>query len=232
MNPMQMKWLISIVSRGKGEELAKLYAKSQIGAHLIVQGRGTASSDILHYLGLGSPEKDILLSLSPADLLAHKLPRLRELPIFSRAGHGIAFTIPLSGISLAAVRSIQADILLPDYSKEEPVMSQEITHDLIIAVVDDDNTDIVFDAAKAAGCRGGTIARAREVFPQEARKIFGITIQPEKDLVMILVPRADKQAILKAICNKILAETGEHGLVFSLPVSDVVGLKKPAPTEI
>ena len=56
MNPMQMKWLISIVSRGKGEELAKLYAKSQIGAHLIVQGRGTASSDILHYLGLGSPE--------------------------------------------------------------------------------------------------------------------------------------------------------------------------------
>ena len=32
MNPMQMKWLISIVSRGKGEELAKLYAKSQIGA--------------------------------------------------------------------------------------------------------------------------------------------------------------------------------------------------------
>ena len=140
MNPMQMKWLISIVSRGKGEELAKLYAKSQIGAHLIVQGRGTASSDILHYLGLGSPEKDILLSLSPADLLAHKLPRVRELPVFSRAGHGIAFTIPLSGISLAAVRSIQADILLPDYSKEEPVMSQEITHDLIIAVVDDDNT--------------------------------------------------------------------------------------------
>ena len=61
---------------------------------------------------------------------------------------------------------------------------------------------------------------------------MGITIQPEKDLVMILVPRADKQAILKAICNKILAETGEHGLVFSLPVSDVVGLKKPTPTEI
>ena len=94
--------------------------------------------------------------------------------------------------------------------------------------MDSDNSDIVFDAAKEAGCRGGTIVRAREVATEEARKIFGLTILPEKEIVMIVVSRAEKQAILKAICNKILSETGEHGVVFSLPVADVVGLaEKP-----
>ena len=60
-------------------------------------------------------------------------------------------------------------------------MSQEITHrTLIIAVVDDDNTDIVFDAAKAAGCRGGTIARAREVFPQKPARFSASPFSPKR----------------------------------------------------
>ena len=39
-------------------------------------------------------------------------------------------------------------------------MQNSIDYDLIVAVVDSDNSDIVFDAAKEAGCRGGTIVRA------------------------------------------------------------------------
>ena len=41
---------------------------------------------------------------------------------------------------------------------------------------------------------------------------------------MILVPRQDKQAILKAICNKVLQSTGEYVTAFALPVTDVMGL--------
>lgn len=221
---MQMKWLVTILDRGRGNTVADICNHHNVLVQLIAQGRGTASSDIKMYLGLGEPEKDIVLSLAPYTVIRRLLPALRDKLQFSRAGHGIAFTIPLSGISLAASQRAVLPQTIAEPNKEDATMSTDITHDLIITVVDSDNTDIVFDAAKEAGCRGGTIAKAREVCSDEVRKVFGITIQPEKEIVMILVPRADKQAILKAICNKILSETGERGMAFSLPVADVVGL--------
>ena len=55
-------------------------------------------------------------------------------------------------------------------------------------------------------------------------KILGITIQPEKDVVLILTAAAQKQSIMKAICNEAFARTGERGIAFSVPVSDVTGL--------
>ena len=220
---LNLKWLISIVPRGRGNAVAQICNENHIAVQLLAQARGTASSDIQLVLGLGEPGKDMVMSLVPGAVLPRLLPALREQLEFSKAGHGIAFTIPLSGISVAASRratelSAHLDI------KEDTAMQNSIDHDLIVAVVDSDNSDIVFDAAKEAGCRGGTIVRAREVATEEARKIFGLTILPEKEIVMIVVSRAEKQAILKAICNKILSETGEHGVVFSLPVADVVGL--------
>ena len=193
---LNLKWLISIVPRGRGNAVAQICNENHIAVQLLAQARGTASSDIQLVLGLGEPGKDMVMSLVPGAVLPRLLPALREQLEFSKAGHGIAFTIPLSGISVAASRR-----------------ATELSAHLDI---------------KEAGCRGGTIVRAREVATEEARKIFGLTILPEKEIVMIVVSRAEKQAILKAICNKILSETGEHGVVFSLPVADVVGLaEKP-----
>lgn len=225
---LNLKWLISIVPRGRGNAVARVCNENHIAIQLISPARGTASSDIQLVLGLGEPEKDIVMSLVPGTILPRLLPALQEQLEFSKAGHGIAFTIPLSGISVAASRRATELSAHLEPKEEDTAMQNSIDHDLVVAVVDSDNSDIVFDAAREAGCRGGTIAKAREVASEEARKIFGLTILPEKEIVMIVVSRAEKQRILKAICNKILSETGEHGVVFSLPVSDVVGLaEKP-----
>ena len=72
--------------------------------------------------------------------------------------------------------------------------------------------------------RGGTVARARGLSSEEAEKFLHITIQPEKDVVLILTAAAQKQSIMKAICNEAFARTGERGIAFSVPVSDVTGL--------
>ena len=82
----------------------------------------------------------------------------------------------------------------------------------------------VMAAAKPAGARGGTVARARGLSSEEAEKFLHITIQPEKDVVLILTAAAQKQSIMKAICNEAFARTGERGIAFSVPVSDVTGL--------
>ena len=59
---------------------------------------------------------------------------------------------------------------------------------------------------------------------EEASRFFHITIQPEKEVVLILTPAAQKQAIMKAVCSEVFARTGERGVAFSVPVNDVTGL--------
>jgi len=51
-----------------------------------------------------------------------------------------------------------------------------------------------------------------------------LTLSSEKEILLILVPFTDKQAVLKSICETVLKETGEHAIAFSLPVDEVAGL--------
>lgn len=221
---MTIKLLITIVARGLAQNVADVLTEHGLSVQFIAQGRGTASSEIRHMLGIGSPEKDVVITLAPQSRLIKALPQLTSRLHLPQAGHGIAFAIPLTSISAGTLSHVTADLPESDANKEDASMHKEPTHDLIIAVVGSEESDLAFDAAKEAGCRGGTILKARQVSAEEARKIFGITIQPEKEILLILVPTQDKQAILKAICNKLLQATGEHVTAFALPVTDVMGL--------
>ncbi len=62
--PEQLSLIMSIVERGSGGKLVKLYQKNQVFAHVRFEGLGTATSEILDILGLGGSEKDIILSMA------------------------------------------------------------------------------------------------------------------------------------------------------------------------
>ena len=96
--------------------------------------------------------------------------------------------------------------------------------ELIVTIVNRGFSDNVMDAAKAAGARGGTILHARGTGIHEEAKFFGISIQPEKDMVMILVKQPDRDAIMHAISVGAGLNTEGRGLTFSLPVTDVAGI--------
>ena len=72
--------------------------------------------------------------------------------------------------------------------------------ELVITIVNRGFADEVMDAAKAAGATGGTVLYGRGTGIHEAEKFFGITIQPEKEVVLILTPLKTRNAIMKAIC--------------------------------
>ena len=85
-------------------------------------------------------------------------------------------------------------------------------------------SDTVMDAAKDAGARGGTVLNARGTANKEAESFFHIAIQPEKEVVMILVPLNVKDAVLHALYEKAGLDTMGQGIAFALPVDNVVGL--------
>lgn len=104
-------------------------------------------------------------------------------------------------------------------------------HEVIFCIVNAGFSDAVMDAAKAFGAGGGTVIRARGTANSEAEKLFNIVVQPEKELVMILVERAIRDDILHAIYREVGLNTPGQGIAFSLPVDQVVGLSTPVKKE-
>lgn len=100
----------------------------------------------------------------------------------------------------------------------------EKKYEMILCVVNAGFSGNVMEVAKAEGAGGGTVLHARGTANQEAEQFFHISIQPEKDIVMMVVPAAIKDKVLRAIYEKTGLETEGQGIAFSMPVSKAVGL--------
>lgn len=97
-------------------------------------------------------------------------------------------------------------------------------HEVIMCIVNSGFSETVMDAARELGARGGTVIRGRGTANAEAEKLYGIAIQPEKEIVMILVDTSIKNDILHALYKSVGLQTPGQGIAFALPVEDVVGL--------
>ena len=101
--------------------------------------------------------------------------------------------------------------------------------EVILCIVNTGFAEAAMDAARKLGARGGTILNGRGTASKEAEKMFNITIQPEKEIVMILVTSDIKDGILKGLYDAVGVSTPGQGIAFTLPVEDVVGIGS-APT--
>ena len=94
-----MKVILSIVERGQGAAMLKLYRKRQVPIHIQCAGKGTATSEIMDILGLGSSEKDVLLSFAAASAAKKLLHDLDNELRGHTGGAGIVVSIPVSGLN-------------------------------------------------------------------------------------------------------------------------------------
>ena len=109
-------------------------------------------------------------------------------------------------------------------------MDKKFTHEAIFCIVNSGYSEAVMDSAKKVGASGGTVLNARGTANKEAESFFGITIQPEKEIVMIVVPATLKEALLNALYDDVGLNSPGQGIAFSLPVDGTVGLNS-APTQ-
>ena len=85
-------------------------------------------------------------------------------------------------------------------------------HEVIFCIVNAGYTDAVMEAARSFGARGGTVIHARGTANPQAESKFNITVQPEKEIVMILVEREVKDDILHALYKAIGLQTAGQGM--------------------
>lgn len=108
---------------------------------------------------------------------------------------------------------------------------EENGFELVLCIVNAGFSQNVMEAARSAGAKGGTILRARGSANPEAEEFFNINIQPDKEMVMILVPREIKDAVLKAVYKETGLAGDAQGIAFSLPVNRTTTLKKKEASE-
>ncbi|NLO15649.1 MAG: hypothetical protein GX123_06350 [Clostridiales bacterium] len=94
----------------------------------------------------------------------------------------------------------------------------------ITVIVDRGNAEDVMTAARSAGARGGTILHGRGSSHHEYKKIFGIEVEPEKDMVIILTPKDITQKVLDAIAGKLDIDVPGNGIMYVEPVAATRGL--------
>ena len=96
--------------------------------------------------------------------------------------------------------------------------------DLIVVIVPPGKVEDALEAARRAGAEGGTIVHGRGTGIHEQKKILNIPIEPEKDILMILVPESLTDGVLSAIDEAVELNKPGHGIGFVLEAKRVVGL--------
>ena len=99
------------------------------------------------------------------------------------------------------------------------------THDLIIVIAEQGYTNIIMDAARAAGAYGGTVVHAKGTGMEAAEKFMGVSLAAEKEMVFIVTKTELKNAIMQAIMKNAGLNSKAKSIVFSLPVTDTAGLR-------
>jgi hypothetical protein len=95
--------------------------------------------------------------------------------------------------------------------------------ELILCIVNNGFSDVVMDAAREGGARGGTIINARGSARAEAEKKYKLSIHDDKDIVLIVAEEDCKEKIIRALYHKVGLNTPAHGLTFTMPIDDSIG---------
>lgn len=96
--------------------------------------------------------------------------------------------------------------------------------DLIVTIIPKGQSEKIVRASKKAGAEGGTILHGRGTGIHEHKKLFGLTIEPEKEIVLTLVPNQKTDRILEAIVEAGQLNKPGTGVGFVLDAKKVVGI--------
>ena len=190
---------------------------------LVTLGDGTASGDVLDYLGLEATEKAVIFSaLTDENFYKTKKSLQKKLQIDAPGG-GIAFIVPFS--SIGGKKALQFFTVGQDFQKEEESALKDTTYELVIVIANQGYIEMVMDAARGAGAYGGTVIHAKGTGMEQAEKFMGVSLAAEKEMIFIVAKKEQKNDIMKAVMEQAGLDTKAKSIVFSLPVTDTAGLR-------
>ena len=218
----ELYFMMTITSRDMLPKFLEAFDKNNLPIGFVSLGYGTAKDDILDMLGLVRSEKAVGMTVVTGAGWEEAKWYFRKKMYIDVPDTGISFIIPMS--SIGGKRELAFLTAGQNYRKGEESVMKDTTMELLVVVSNQGHNDLVMDAARGAGAYGGTVIHARGTGMNQAELFFGVSLAPEKDLTFIVTKKNQRNAIMSAIMKDAGMETPAQSIVFSLPVTDAVGL--------
>ena len=219
--------LLTVITTPKlADKTINMFKQAHMPLQYRLHAEGTAPSEIMDLLGLGSVDKCVLISMVAKPLSGIILKRLHTELQLDTVNSGIAFTLPLSGANSLIIRmlmqSMEANKV--ELNGKEANSMAEVKHALITAIVERGFSSDVMEAAKSAGARGGTVIHSHQIPTEEAGGFWGISAQEEKEIVLIIAEAEHRLPIMQSISAHCGMNSDAKGLVMSMPIDSVIGI--------
>ena len=218
----ELYFMMTITSRDMLPKFLEAFDKNNLPIGFVSLGYGTAKDDILDMLGLVRSEKAVGMTVVTGESWKESKRYLRKKMYIDVPDTGISFIIPMS--SIGGKRELAFLTAGQNYRKGEESVMKDTTMELLVVVSNQGHNDLVMDAARGAGAYGGTVIHARGTGMNQAELFFGVSLASEKDLTFIVTKKNQRNAIMSAIMKEAGMDTPAQSIVFSLPVTDAVGL--------
>lgn len=214
--------LFTIIPYSKKLLLENIFKQNNLPLNLVFHGEGTATSDLMDMFGIEETKRLVSISFIREKRIPSIYGILENKLGLNKEASGIGFTLPVSSISGFLPNVINKYEGSKEQESEEQFMTN--AYELIVTIVSNGYYDRVMDAAKSVGAKGGTVIHAKGLGSSEMVKFLGITIQPEKDLVLILTDKSKKSLMMEKIAEQAGICTEGKGISFSVPITSVLGL--------
>ena len=216
-----MNIVLSIIYPAGLKILTDIHQNLRLPFTMVLHGRGTATDRMLDLLGIESRENRIVLTVADPQKTRELIEEQRRVLYLGLPGNGLVIALPIKSIGGGKTLAYISGDASPKYTPEATH-----DHELILAIANEGCTDMVMDAARAAGATGGTVIHGKGVGQENAKKFFNVSIAQEKEVVMIVAYRPQKAAIMQSILKLAGPDSKAGAIVLSLPVSEIAGLRK------
>jgi len=222
-------WLITIIQRSDETEYEEFYLRHGVDVTYTILCNGTAHAKTLSLLGIEKTEKAMLFSTVLGKTLAELKRALTVEMKIDLPNRGVAMAVPVSGVGGMRALEYLSGGAVPQTEEGTEEKKMQSDHELIVAIYEKGYTDLVMDAAREGGARGGTVLHAKGTADKGSTTFFGVSLAEEKEVILIVAKGDDRNSILRSIMQKAGANTPAGALAFTLPISHAAGFASAEP---
>ena len=174
---------------------------------------------MMDILGLGSNDKDIIVSLAAEKSIKTLMADFgSNFTSYSQYG-GLMMVLKMAAATKLVTEMLHHN-LTQNYEKEGSfgAMKNEHKHNLIFITVDQGYADEVMRVAKQAGATGGTIIKGRIADTDMFLELAEADVESNREIICIMAAQAVGAEIMESVNKEFGITSPAHGTICAVPI--------------
>lgn len=212
----RLMMLLSIVELDKGKKLRKELKNNNIRMNFQTVGTGTAPTEMMDIFGLGTTDKDVVISLAAESDIRNMMSNFGT-AFSSHSKYGGIMII----LEISAAGRVLTEILNLNNGKNTEkgtvTMKNEHHNNLIVISVNQGYTEDVMHVARKVGATGGTVIKGRLPGNEQFAEFGNIQADEEREIIFILAPLETSKRIMEDVNKEFGLTSAANGIIFAVP---------------